>query len=91
VGTVESSMTKAAERVMRIADRCLQVMGGTGVSGDTIVEQLFREIRGFRIYEGPHRGAQMFARQEDQTRLRRNERPYRESPDLAVSVLQIRR
>jgi acyl-CoA dehydrogenase len=29
------------------------VMGGTGVSGDTIVEQVFREIRAFRIYDGP--------------------------------------
>jgi acyl-CoA dehydrogenase len=36
-----------------IADRCVQVMGGTGVSGDTIVEQVFREIRAFRIYDGP--------------------------------------
>jgi len=29
------------------------VMGGTGVSGDTVVEQIFREIRAFRIYDGP--------------------------------------
>jgi acyl-CoA dehydrogenase len=28
-------------------------MGGTGVSGDTIVEKVFREIRAFRIYDGP--------------------------------------
>ncbi len=28
-------------------------MGGTGVSNDTIVEQVFREIRAFRIYDGP--------------------------------------
>jgi acyl-CoA dehydrogenase len=55
LGTVESSMTKVAvsESLMRIADRCVQVMGGTGVSGDTIVEQVFREIRAFRIYDGP--------------------------------------
>nr|WP_314443503.1 acyl-CoA dehydrogenase family protein [uncultured Sphingomonas sp.] len=54
-GTVESSMTKVAvsEALMRIADRCVQVMGGTGVSGDTIVEQVFREVRAFRIYDGP--------------------------------------
>jgi acyl-CoA dehydrogenase len=25
----------------------------TGVSGDTMVEQMFREIRAFRIYDGP--------------------------------------
>jgi acyl-CoA dehydrogenase len=55
LGTVESSMAKVAvsEALMRIADRCVQVMGGTGVSGDTIVEQVFREIRAFRIYDGP--------------------------------------
>ena len=55
LGTVESSMAKVAvsEALMRVADRCVQVMGGTGVSGDTIVEQVFREIRAFRIYDGP--------------------------------------
>jgi acyl-CoA dehydrogenase len=55
LGTQESSMTKVAvsEALMRIADRCVQVMGGTGVSGDTIVEQVFREVRAFRIYDGP--------------------------------------
>ena len=55
LGTVESSMTKVAvsEALFRIADRCVQVMGGTGVSRDTIVEQVFREIRAFRIYDGP--------------------------------------
>jgi len=55
LGTAESSMTKVAvsEGLMRVADRCVQVMGGTGVSRDTIVEQCFREIRAFRIYDGP--------------------------------------
>ncbi|MET4898895.1 acyl-CoA dehydrogenase family protein [Sphingomonadaceae bacterium jetA1] len=54
-GTAESSMAKVAvsEALMRIADRCVQVMGGTGVSGDTVVEQVFREVRAFRIYDGP--------------------------------------
>jgi len=55
LGTVESSMAKVAvsEALYRVADRCVQVMGGTGVSGDTVVEQVFREIRAFRIYDGP--------------------------------------
>ena len=55
LGTAESSMAKVAvsEALMRIADRCVQVMGGDGVSGDTIVEQVFREVRAFRIYDGP--------------------------------------
>ncbi len=55
LGTVESSMTKVAvsEALMRVADRCVQTMGGSGVTGDTVVEQIFREIRAFRIYDGP--------------------------------------
>lgn len=55
LGTAESSMTKThvAETLFRIADRCVQAMGGTGVTGDTIVETVFREIRAFRIYDGP--------------------------------------
>jgi acyl-CoA dehydrogenase len=55
LGTVESSMAKVAvsEALMRIADRCVQIMGGTGVTRDTIVEQVFREIRAFRVYDGP--------------------------------------
>ncbi|MGE0775883.1 MAG: acyl-CoA dehydrogenase family protein [Sphingomonadaceae bacterium] len=55
LGTVESSMAKVvvSEALMRIADRCVQIMGGTGVTQDTIVEQVFREIRAFRIYDGP--------------------------------------
>lgn len=54
-GTVESSMTKVAvsEALMRVADRSVQVMGGQGVTRDSIVEQVFREIRAFRIYDGP--------------------------------------
>jgi Acyl-CoA dehydrogenases len=51
----ESSMAKVAvsEMLFRVADRCVQIMGGTGVSHDTVVEQVFREIRAFRIYDGP--------------------------------------
>lgn len=53
-GTVETSMAKVAvaESLFRTADRCVQIMGGTGVSQDTIVEQVFREVRAFRIYDG---------------------------------------
>lgn len=54
-GGAESSMAKVAvsEALMRVADRCVQVMGGSGVTSDTIVEQVFREVRAFRIYDGP--------------------------------------
>jgi acyl-CoA dehydrogenase len=55
LGVTESSMTKAAvsDALFRVADRCVQVMGGTGVTRDTVVEQVFRETRAFRIYDGP--------------------------------------
>jgi len=55
LGTHESSIAKVAvsDALWRIMDRCVQVMGGTGVSGDTVVEQIFREVRAFRIYDGP--------------------------------------
>ncbi|RZL90173.1 MAG: acyl-CoA dehydrogenase [Variovorax sp.] len=54
-GTHESSMAKVAvsEALYRIADRCVQVLGGLGVTRDSVVEQAFREIRAFRIYDGP--------------------------------------
>jgi acyl-CoA dehydrogenase len=55
LASTESSMTKVAvsEALMRVADRCVQVMGGSGLTDDTIVEQVFREMRAFRIYDGP--------------------------------------
>jgi len=54
-GTAESSMAKVAvsEALYRIADRCVQVLGGLGVTDDTPVHQIFRDIRAFRIYDGP--------------------------------------
>jgi acyl-CoA dehydrogenase len=55
LGIAESSMTKVvvSDALFRVADRCVQVMGGSGVSRDTIVEMVFRGIRAFRIYDGP--------------------------------------
>lgn len=53
--TTESSMAKmqCAETLYTIVDRCVQVLGGLGITGDTTVAQIFREIRPFRIYDGP--------------------------------------
>lgn len=55
LGVAESSMTKVfvSEALSRVADRCVQIMGGTGVTRDTMVEAFYREIRAFRIYDGP--------------------------------------
>ena len=51
----ESSMAKyaCAETLFAIADRCLQILGGLGVTSDAPVERIFRELRAFRIYDGP--------------------------------------
>lgn len=51
----ESSIAKVfcSEALFRVADRCVQILGGKGLTKDTIVEQVFREIRAFRIYDGP--------------------------------------
>jgi acyl-CoA dehydrogenase len=51
----ESSMAKVfvSEALFRVADRCLQVLGGSGLTHDTQVERIFREIRAFRVYDGP--------------------------------------
>jgi acyl-CoA dehydrogenase len=43
----------ASEAVWRVVDRCVQVLGGMGVTRDTEIERIFRDIRAFRIYDGP--------------------------------------
>jgi len=54
-GNFESSMTKvlAAEGIFRVVDRSVQILGGSGVTGETIVERIWRDVRPFRIYDGP--------------------------------------
>ena len=52
----ESSMAKVfcSEAQFRVVDRCMQTLGGTGITTDTLIERLWREIRPFRIYDGPN-------------------------------------
>ena len=52
---VLSAMCKAqcAEAYWRVVDRSLQILGGLGITGDTVVAQIFRDLRPFRIYDGP--------------------------------------
>jgi acyl-CoA dehydrogenase len=52
---VESSRAKVivSEAVGRVVDRCVQVLGGQGVTGETVVMRIYQDIRGFRIYDGP--------------------------------------
>jgi acyl-CoA dehydrogenase len=55
-GNLESSMSKVfvSEAAWRIVDRCVQILGGQGVTAETIVMRIFRDMRGFRIYDGPN-------------------------------------
>jgi alkylation response protein AidB-like acyl-CoA dehydrogenase len=54
-GTLDSSMAKviASEAIFRVADRCVQILGGLGLTRDTVVERIFRDVRAFRVYDGP--------------------------------------
>ncbi len=50
------SITKvfASEALCRVADRVLQLFGGWGYSADFPVERFYREVRMWRIVEGPN-------------------------------------
>ncbi|CAN5494067.1 acyl-CoA dehydrogenase family protein [soil metagenome] len=51
---IEVAMDKmfSTEAAQRIIDRAVQLFGGVGVTTGNVVEQLLREIRPLRIYEG---------------------------------------
>jgi acyl-CoA dehydrogenase len=52
--TREAAMAKlhATDSAQRVIDDAVQIMGGRGVVSGAPVEQLYREIRSLRIYEG---------------------------------------
>jgi acyl-CoA dehydrogenase len=54
-GRHESSMVKAyvSEELFKVADRCVQILGGIGISDETPVGMIFSDIRAFRLYDGP--------------------------------------
>jgi len=51
----ETSIAKTfgAEAIGRIVDRAAQLCGGLGVSADLPVARIAREVRPFRVYDGP--------------------------------------
>ncbi len=51
----ESSRAKVivSEAVWRVADRSVQILGGQGVTSETVVARIFADMRAFRIYDGP--------------------------------------
>jgi acyl-CoA dehydrogenase len=53
-GRREAALAKlvATEMVGRVADRCIQVHGGTGFMSEMGLEQWYRDVRAMRLYEG---------------------------------------
>ena len=53
-GRREAALAKlvATEMVGRVADRCVQVHGGTGFMSEMGLEQWYRDVRAMRLYEG---------------------------------------
>ena len=52
--TMEAAAAKyfASEMVGRVADRAVQIFGGSGYVADHGIERFYRDVRIFRIYEG---------------------------------------
>jgi acyl-CoA dehydrogenase len=52
--TMQASMCKlfASEVCGRVADRAVQVFGGSGYIADNVAERFYRDVRLFRLYEG---------------------------------------
>lgn len=52
--TMEASMCKmfTSEMCGRVADRAVQLFGGTGYMAGNVAERFYRDVRVFRIYEG---------------------------------------
>jgi acyl-CoA dehydrogenase len=54
-GRHESSVAKVlcSEAQWRVVDRSVQILGGSGVTDLSVVSRIFRDLRAFRIYDGP--------------------------------------
>jgi acyl-CoA dehydrogenase len=52
--TMEASMCKmfASEMCGRVADRAVQLFGGSGYEASNVAERFYRDVRLFRLYEG---------------------------------------
>lgn len=51
----ETSMCKVycSEKLGEVVDRSMQVLGGIGSSNDTAIMRIYKNIRAFRLYDGP--------------------------------------
>ncbi len=54
-GRHESSVAKVlcSEAEWRVVDRSVLILGASGVSDETVAARIFRDMRAFRIYDGP--------------------------------------
>jgi acyl-CoA dehydrogenase len=86
-GGTESSIAKTfvAEAVNRVVDRSVQICGALGISGDVLLSRYLREIRPFRIYDGPSEVHRWAIGRRVVSRRRRaiegGERPRFQSPE----------
>ncbi|MCY1420550.1 Caffeyl-CoA reductase-Etf complex subunit CarC [compost metagenome] len=55
LGKHDSSVAKVivSEAAWRVVDRSVQVLGGQGVTHETVVARIFADMRAFRVYDGP--------------------------------------
>jgi acyl-CoA dehydrogenase len=51
----ESSRAKVicSEALWKVVDRSVQILGGRGVTGESVAMRIFMDMRAFRIYDGP--------------------------------------
>ncbi len=42
-----------SEELFKVADRCVQILGGMGISDETPVGMIFSDVRAFRLDDGP--------------------------------------
>jgi acyl-CoA dehydrogenase len=70
--TREASMAKlfATEAAQRAADRCVQMHGGLGVTRGHKAEELYREVRALRVYEGASEIQRVVIARAERDRLR---------------------
>ena len=67
----------ATEAAQRVIDRAVQLHGGRGVTKGVKVEELYREIRALRIYEGATEVQKVVIAREALEEPRRQSRRWR--------------
>jgi len=66
-----------SEMVSRVADRGVQVFGGLGYMGSTVVERMYRDSRLYRLYEGTSEIQKLIIARELLSSVSREPAPHR--------------